>query len=231
MENWERAKESWNELRDTKSGDELESDQAEFPEFHEELCLFCRHMSLSFDENMAHMKSCHSFTIPNLDSRVTEPKTVVRYLHRIIFGFYECISCGKKRHTLEGIQHHMAAKNHCHFQMTHEILRFCENEDKGSAQETQIIRSIQVSHKDKAIIQSPTLQRSAQVLMRESTGDDHHINEKKQEECCIVENSQDVVIETETLETPGDQVEATQQLHRAFHEIPPTHRSERRTFG
>ncbi|TXC01587.1 hypothetical protein FocTR4_00009009 [Fusarium oxysporum f. sp. cubense] len=119
---------------------------------------------------MAHMKICHNSTIPTLKSHDIEPITVARYLNRIIFGCYESISCGKQLRTLEGIQHHMASKNHCHFQMTCEITRFCKNEESYNAQEsrqsqeTQLIRSTHASHNDKTIIQRPTLPTPAEVL-------------------------------------------------------------------
>ncbi|KAK2695470.1 hypothetical protein QWA68_006527 [Fusarium oxysporum] len=86
LENWDCVKEPWNEPSDERPGDESELYQVEAPEFYEELCLFCRHTSSTFDENMAHMKICHSSTIPTLKSHGIEPITVARYLHRIIFG-------------------------------------------------------------------------------------------------------------------------------------------------
>ncbi|SCO77318.1 related to TRI15-putative transcription factor [Fusarium oxysporum] len=217
-------KESWNEPSDERPGDESELYQVEAPEFLEELCLFCRHRSSTFDENIAHMKTCHSSTIPTLKSHGIEPITVARYLHRIIFGCYECISRGKQRRMLEGIQHHMVSKNHCRYQMTCEITRICKNEESYNAQEsrqsqeTRLIRSTYASHNDRTIIQRPTLPTPAEVLCCESTGDNHHMYKEKQQECCIFGNSQVAVTEMKTPEMGGDHTEATQQPHRAFHE-------------
>ncbi|KAF4437766.1 TRI15- transcription factor [Fusarium acutatum] len=194
MENWDRVKESWNETSDESSGDGPELCEVETPEFHEELCLFCRHTSSTFDENMAHMKTCHSFTIPTLKDYYIKPVTAVRCFHNIIFGCYECISCGKQRRTLEGIQHHMVAKNHCHFQMTYEISRFCKEVERFDAQETresqeiQLLRSTQASHNDGTILQRPPLRHMPKFLGYESTRDGHHKCEEKQRECCVFGN-------------------------------------------
>ncbi|KAF4961685.1 hypothetical protein FGADI_48 [Fusarium gaditjirri] len=76
MENWDRVKELWNEPPEERTGDGLEFYLVEAPEFHEELCLFCRHTSSIFHENMAHMKICHSFTIRTLKSHGVQPITV-----------------------------------------------------------------------------------------------------------------------------------------------------------
>ncbi|KAF5664543.1 transcription factor [Fusarium denticulatum] len=135
MENWDRVKESWNKTLEEYPSDRPEICEVETPDFREELCLFCRHTSSTFDENMAHMKTCHSFTIRSMEGHDIKTITVVGCLHSIIFGCYECIFCDKQRRTLEGIQHHMVAKNYCHFQMTHETLRFCQEEESFDTQE------------------------------------------------------------------------------------------------
>ncbi|KAF5697783.1 transcription factor [Fusarium globosum] len=186
MENWDRVKESWDEPSEESTGDWSEVCEVETPEFNEELCLFCRHTSSNFDNNMAHMKACHGFTIPTQKSQDIEPISFVRCLHSIIFDCYECIFCGKQRRTLEGIQHHMVAKNHCHCQMTCEISRFCKEEERFDAQETreshdtQLVRPAQASHNDGTIIQRPRLQRMPKFLGCESTGDGHHMYEEEQ---------------------------------------------------
>ncbi|KAF4500269.1 TRI15- transcription factor [Fusarium agapanthi] len=190
MENWDRVKESWNQGSDERPAGVSELCEVETPEFHEELCLFCFHTSSTFDENMAHMKTCHSFTIPAQKDHDIKTITAVRCLHSIVFGCYQCISCGKQRRTLEGIQHHMIAKNHCRFQMTYEISRFCKEEESFDAQETresqdtQLIRSTQDSHNDRTIIRRPPLRRMPKFLGHESTGG-HHMYEEKQRECFV----------------------------------------------
>ncbi|KAI1029616.1 hypothetical protein LB503_008129 [Fusarium chuoi] len=197
IENWDRVKESWTEPSEESTGDRLEVFEVETPEFHEELCLFCRHTSSTFDENMAHMKTCHSLRIPAQETQGIEPITVVRCLNSTIFGRYECVSCGKQRRALEGIQHHMVAKNHCHFQMTYEISRFCKERESFDAQEaleapqsqnTQLIRSTQACHNDGTIIQRPPLRRMPKFLGCKSTGDGHHMCDEKQRECCVFGN-------------------------------------------
>ncbi|KAF5537065.1 TRI15 transcription factor [Fusarium mexicanum] len=193
MENWDRVKESWTQGSDERPADGSELCEVENIEFHEELCLFCRHTSSTFNENMAHMKTCHSFTIPTLEDHGIKPITVVRCLHSIIFSCYECVSCAKQRRTLEGIQHHMIAKNHCRFRMTYEILRFCEEKESFDAQETresqdtQLIGTTPASNNDGTIIQRPPLRRMPKFLGYESTGG-HHMYEKTQRELFLSSN-------------------------------------------
>ncbi|KAF5635053.1 TRI15 transcription factor [Fusarium sp. NRRL 52700] len=97
MENWDRVKESWTGCADENSGDGSEICEVETPEFHEELCLFCRHTSPTFDENMTHMKTCHSFTIPTLKGHAIEPITAMTYEISRFFKEQESLDAQKTR--------------------------------------------------------------------------------------------------------------------------------------
>ncbi|KAM0352515.1 hypothetical protein ACHAPU_002183 [Fusarium lateritium] len=108
--------------------EELEDDEEDTPDFDPEACLFCHHLSSSFDENLSHMNACHSFSIPYAQHLIVEPEVLIWYLHYTIFGSFECMCCGKQRHSLEAIQHHMQAKGHSHFQMTPEMMEFYDAE-------------------------------------------------------------------------------------------------------
>ncbi|SCN89390.1 related to TRI15-putative transcription factor [Fusarium fujikuroi] len=95
-------------------------------------CLFCTKNSSTLDEGMKHMSSVHGFNIPFLEFLAVDIETLVSYLHFVINTYRECICCGTRRSTVEGIQHHMLAKGHCRFDITPETEEFYEipqNED------------------------------------------------------------------------------------------------------
>ncbi|KAK8149262.1 hypothetical protein G3M48_007655 [Beauveria asiatica] len=94
-------------------------------------CLFCRTRSTSLHDSLQHMTKVHSFTIPCQEYLTVNVETVAAYMHLVIHGYHECIQCGCRRRTAEGIQHHMAAKGHCRFDITAGIEEFynipCQN--------------------------------------------------------------------------------------------------------
>ncbi|KAF7561184.1 hypothetical protein G7046_g2946 [Stylonectria norvegica] len=94
------------------------------PEFDSVQCLFCGAKNNTFDDNLAHMHKTHSFAIPHQEHLTVDLETLVGYLHLIIHGYGECILCAKRRSTVEGIQHHMAAKGHCRFNVASDIAEF-----------------------------------------------------------------------------------------------------------
>lgn len=92
--------------------------------FNAEHCLFCSKESSGFDDNLIHMSKTHSFTIPRQEHLVVDLETVVGYLHLVIYGYKECILCASRRRTVEAIQHHMAAKGHCRFDIVADLEEF-----------------------------------------------------------------------------------------------------------
>ncbi|KAF5571843.1 TRI15 transcription factor [Fusarium pseudoanthophilum] len=107
--------------------DDLEEDQelvaTEFVPGH---CLFCTKDSSTLDDSMKHMSSAHCFSIPFNDFLAVDLETLVSYLHFVINTYRECICCGTRRNTVEGIQHHMLAKGHCRFDISPETEEFYE---------------------------------------------------------------------------------------------------------
>lgn len=107
--------------------DDLEEDQelvaTEFVPGH---CLFCTKDSSTLDESMKHMSSAHGFSIPFQEFLAVDLETLVSYLHFVINTYRDCICCGTRRSTVEGIQHHMLAKGHCCFDISPETEEFYE---------------------------------------------------------------------------------------------------------
>lgn len=111
------------------SGSDIQSDE-ETREFIPEECLFCNHASKDFDENVSHMRQTHSLVIPFQSSLAVDLNTLIWYLHLVIFGYRECICCGRRRRTVEAIQQHMIGSGHCRFNVTSEISEFYDMPSK-----------------------------------------------------------------------------------------------------
>ncbi|KAF5620795.1 tol [Fusarium sp. NRRL 52700] len=107
--------------------DDLEEDQelvaTEFVPGH---CFFCTKDSSTLDESMKHMSTAHGFIIPFQEFLAVDLETLVSYLHFVINTYRECICCGTRRSSVEGIQHHMLAKGHCRFDISPETEEFYE---------------------------------------------------------------------------------------------------------
>ncbi|KAF5709427.1 TRI15 transcription factor [Fusarium mundagurra] len=107
--------------------DDFEEDQelvvTEFVPSH---CLFCTKDTSTLDDSMKHMSSAHSFNIPFQEFLAVDLETLISYLHFVINTYRECICCGTRRSTVEGIQHHMLAKGHCRFDISPETEEFYE---------------------------------------------------------------------------------------------------------
>ncbi|KAM7195656.1 C2H2 type zinc-finger (2 copies) domain containing protein [Naviculisporaceae sp. PSN 640] len=129
----------------TASGEEDIDEDASIstPDFSPSECLFCSHDSsspvsntggteesagLRLEANLSHMASSHGFIIPFQDCLAPDVTLdiIVEYLHFIIQGYRECISCGTRRSTVEGVQQHMIAKGHCRFDISPETEEFYE---------------------------------------------------------------------------------------------------------
>ncbi|KAG5742748.1 hypothetical protein H9Q69_014302 [Fusarium xylarioides] len=87
-------------------------------------CLFCAKDTSTLDESMKHMSKAHGFNIPFQEFLAVDLETLVSYLHFVINTYRECICCGTRRSTVEGIQHHMLAKGHCRFDISPETEEF-----------------------------------------------------------------------------------------------------------
>lgn len=89
-------------------------------------CLFCTKDSLTLDGSMKHMSSVHGFNVPFQEFLAVDLETLVSYLHFVVNTYRECICCGTRRSTVEGIQHHMLAKGHCRLDISPETEEFYE---------------------------------------------------------------------------------------------------------
>lgn len=101
--------------------DETERTEAEFVA---ETCIFCGEDQESFEDNLVHMASTHSFIIPFQDALVVDLQTLVWYFHLAIYSYNECIKCGKRRHGVQAVQQHMKGAGHCRFDLDGEVTDF-----------------------------------------------------------------------------------------------------------
>ncbi|KAM0425064.1 hypothetical protein ACHAPT_009623 [Fusarium lateritium] len=125
---------------ESDSGNEHEVNEDGMPEFEPENCIFCSHRAADINDNLAHMKTTHSLTIPYQSNLVVEPATLIWYLHFVIFGYHECILCGTRRRTVEGVQQHMLDKGHCRFEMSDEMMEFYDVEGLNSHSTQDFVR-------------------------------------------------------------------------------------------
>ncbi|KAF3763444.1 hypothetical protein M406DRAFT_221758, partial [Cryphonectria parasitica EP155] len=92
-------------------------------------CLFCNILSTSFSTNLTHMHKKHGLFIPtNIDDGtkvlVVDVETIVRYMHLVVFGYQECLSCHTQRQSPHAVQQHMMGKGHCHVDLEGETSEF-----------------------------------------------------------------------------------------------------------
>jgi pre-60S factor REI1 len=111
---------------DDETGDETSS--SAIPEFDPTKCIICTHRVESFDENLIHMETAHGLRIPFRDHLIVDLETVIWYLYFLIATYRECIYCGTRRRTIEGIQQHMRDKGHCRVELTDEMQEFYDLE-------------------------------------------------------------------------------------------------------
>ncbi|KAF4339014.1 tri15 transcription factor [Fusarium beomiforme] len=111
---------------DTESEDEIT--QEVIPDFIPTKCIICTRSDESFDENLVHMETAHGLRVPFRHHLIVDLETVVWYLHFVIFTYRECIYCGTRRRTVEGIQQHMRDKGHCRVELTDEMQEFYDLE-------------------------------------------------------------------------------------------------------
>lgn len=74
-------------------------------------CLFCPHESENLSDSLEHMLHSHNFYIPFLEL-CTSVEGLLMFLGRFIGEQGTCINCHKSFHSLEGVWHHMCAKDH-----------------------------------------------------------------------------------------------------------------------
>ncbi|KAF4966891.1 hypothetical protein FSARC_5504 [Fusarium sarcochroum] len=112
------------DAEDEEEGEQEEQGELFTPEFIPGNCIFCAKESSTLDDNIKHMTTAHGFSVPFQDLLAVDLETVVSYFHFIIFTYRECICCGTRRGSLEGVQQHMIAKGHCRFDISPETEEF-----------------------------------------------------------------------------------------------------------
>jgi pre-60S factor REI1 len=75
-------------------------------------CLFCNYRSPTSQLSVLHMGRFHGMFIPEKEFLV-DPEGLVKYLHRKIHRYHQCLKCNKIVHTTTGIQTHMRDRGHC----------------------------------------------------------------------------------------------------------------------
>ncbi|KAF5679253.1 transcription factor [Fusarium heterosporum] len=116
------------------SGESEPEDDAQVeaaPEFDPKKCIICAHSDESFEDNLQHMEVAHCLRVPHKEHLVTDLETLIWYLYFIISTYHECIYCGTRSRTVEGIQQHMVDKGHCRVELTDEMLEFYDLKGRG----------------------------------------------------------------------------------------------------
>ncbi|KAF5231663.1 hypothetical protein FANTH_13331 [Fusarium anthophilum] len=105
-----------------------ESSSSAIPDFDPTKCIICTHSDESFDQTLLHMETAHGLRIPFRDHLIVDLETVIWYLYFLVATYRECIYCGTRRRTVEGIQQHMKDKGHCRVELTDEMQEFYDLE-------------------------------------------------------------------------------------------------------
>lgn len=108
----------------TRSADDEVDSSDERPDFVPEECIFCGEDQETFDDNLIHMASTHSFIIPFQNALTVDLETIVWYFHLVINSYHECILCGRGRSNVEAVRQHMTGAGHCRFNVEGEITEF-----------------------------------------------------------------------------------------------------------
>lgn len=135
---------------ESESDSDTSSSGKDMVEFIPEECLFCNHTSNDFDENLSHMHQTHSLMVPFQSSLAVDLRTLVWFLHMVIFSYRECICCGKRRRTVGAVQQHMVSMGHCRFDVTEEMNGFYDMDSLGK-QAAEVL-----SHPDDGTLRLPS---------------------------------------------------------------------------
>ncbi|KPM42528.1 hypothetical protein AK830_g4061 [Neonectria ditissima] len=95
---------------DTQGSDE---DVVEERDFNPAQCLFCNRFGKGAEDNLEHMRITHGLIIPAKDHLIVDIETLLGYMHLVIFGYFECLFCGRQRYTAQAAQQHMTGSGHC----------------------------------------------------------------------------------------------------------------------
>ena len=120
------------------------------------------------------MLKTHGLFIPDEDRLVVDTETLAAYLHLIIFGYFQCLSCGTLRSSAEAAQQHMIGKGHCKFDISSDDSEFHEFYDFDSSHDDDDEEGFGISAKRSTVpfVQSDDtscLLPSGKILSRRSS--------------------------------------------------------------
>lgn len=73
------------------------------------------------------MQKTHGLFVPYPDNLKVDLETLFEHLHLVIFGYRECIKCGRESATVQGAQQHMTGKQgHCSFDISEPDSEFAQ---------------------------------------------------------------------------------------------------------
>ncbi|KAH7184532.1 C2H2 type zinc-finger-domain-containing protein [Fusarium flagelliforme] len=110
------------------SGTDDDAAHGSAPDFKPTQCIICTHATQTFDDSLQHMETAHSLRIPYKNHLSVDLETLIWYLHFVINAYRECIYCGTRSRTVQGIQQHMVDKGHCRVELSDEMLEFYDLE-------------------------------------------------------------------------------------------------------
>ncbi|KAG6087778.1 hypothetical protein E4U15_007369 [Claviceps sp. LM218 group G6] len=82
-------------------------------------CIFCNFESPSLPLSVQHMERFHGMFIPE-KAYLADMEGLVKQLQRQVSEYHECLSCGKMKSSVFGVQTHMRDKGHCKIPFTSE---------------------------------------------------------------------------------------------------------------
>lgn len=82
-------------------------------------CIFCNFESPSLPLSVQHMERFHGMFIPER-AYLADLEGLMKHLQRQVSEYHECLSCGKFKSTVFGVQTHMRDKGHCKIPFTTE---------------------------------------------------------------------------------------------------------------
>lgn len=85
--------------------------------FDKSQCLFCAQLSQNMDQNLLHMSRAHGLHV-DPTRLLVDVGSLLAHLHLVIFSHHKCLYCGTHRSSHIAVQHHMAAKGHCKYNLT-----------------------------------------------------------------------------------------------------------------
>ncbi|RGP80690.1 maleylacetate reductase [Fusarium longipes] len=172
-------KASHKEISESDTDPENEASDDVSSDFEAAKCIICTYPSQSFDDNVQHIKTAHSLRIPYENHLSVDLETLIWYLHFLIYTYHECIYCGTRSRTVQGIQQHMMDKGHCRIEMSDEMLEFYDLEglkrndtNNGVAVDSETLRLSSgklLSHRT-----APTPKQPHRKLAQEDTSDQGH---------------------------------------------------------